>query len=79
MSWSELERMVEEAELDAEIRRALRHCRSRQELVLAARQLGYRVTRLDLARAWQEHQWGAGQRQAVNAGGGQPAQLDAEV
>lgn len=79
MSWSELERMVEEAELDPEIRRALRHCRSRQELVLAARRLGYRVTRLDLARAWQEHQWQAGQPEPVHAGGHRPAQLDAEV
>lgn len=55
MSWSELERLVEEAETDPSLRRALGHCRSQQELVLAGRQLGYRITRLDLQRAWQIH------------------------
>jgi hypothetical protein len=55
MSWSELERLVEEAEGDASLRRALGHCRSQQELVLAARRLGYRITRVDLLRAWQIH------------------------
>jgi hypothetical protein len=55
MSWSELERLVQEAENDGVIRRALRHCRSRGELVLAARRLGYRITRVDLNRAWQLH------------------------
>lgn len=64
MSWSELERLVDAAERDAELGRALRHCRSREELVLAARRLGYRVTRLDLVRAWQDHQWALGQRRA---------------
>jgi hypothetical protein len=54
MSWSELERLVQEGEADAGLRRALKHCRSTQELVLAARRLGYRITRLDLQRAWQE-------------------------
>ena len=55
MSWSELERFVEELEADAALRRALKHCRSRKELILAARRLGYRITRMDLQRAWQEH------------------------
>lgn len=55
MSWSELERLVQEAENDGAIRRALRHCRSRLELVLAARRLGYRITRVDLQRAWRLH------------------------
>ncbi|MEB3234651.1 MAG: Nif11 family protein, partial [Cyanobacteriota bacterium] len=64
MSWSELERLVDEAEADTEIRSALRHCRSRDELVLAARRLGYRVTRIDLVRAWQEHQWQREERSA---------------
>ena len=54
MSWSELERLVQEGEADVALRRALKHCRSSQELVLAARRLGYRITRLDLQRAWQE-------------------------
>jgi hypothetical protein len=56
MSWSELERLVCDAEGDAAMQRALRHCRSRKELILAARRLGYRITRIDLQRAWQEHQ-----------------------
>lgn len=55
MSWSELERLVEDAEADTTVQRALRHCRSQQELVLAARQLGYRITRVDLLRAWHIH------------------------
>ncbi len=55
MSWSELERLVDEAETDEVIRRGLRHCRSCPELVLAARRLGYHVTRVDLQRAWQLH------------------------
>jgi hypothetical protein len=62
MSWSELERLVDEAEHDSDIGRALRHCRSRDELVLAARRLGYRITRMDLLRAWQEHAWELEQR-----------------
>jgi hypothetical protein len=56
MSWSELERLVCDAEVDAAMQRALKHCRSRKELILAARRLGYRITRVDLQRAWQEHQ-----------------------
>ena len=55
MSWSELERLVDEAEADGVIRRGLRHCRSRVELVLAARRLGYRITRVDISRAWELH------------------------
>jgi hypothetical protein len=55
MSWSELERLVDEAEADAGLSRALRHCRSQWELVLAARRLGYRITSRDLRRAIAEH------------------------
>ncbi|MEB3331609.1 MAG: Nif11 family protein [Synechococcaceae cyanobacterium] len=51
MSWSELERLVEEAEADAAIARALKHCRSSRELILAGRQLGYGISRDDLQRA----------------------------
>jgi hypothetical protein len=61
MSLQELERLVDDAEADATLQRALRHCRSRKELILAARRLGYRITRIDLLRAWQEEQ-----RQAVS-------------
>ena len=53
MSWSELERLVDEAETDEVIRRGLRHCRSCPELILAARRLGYHITRVDLQRASQ--------------------------
>ena len=52
MSWSELERLVEDAETDAVMRRALRHCRSRRELLLAAQRLGYVITKDDLQQAW---------------------------
>jgi len=53
MSWSELERLVDDAEADAGLRRALRRCRSRRELVLAARHLGYSIQSGDLRRAWE--------------------------
>ena len=51
MSWLELERLVEDAEKEPQLARALRHCRSNPELVLAARRLGYRITRIDLVQA----------------------------
>ena len=51
MSWLELERLVEDAEKEPQLARALRHCRSNPQLVLAARKLGYRVTRVDLEQA----------------------------
>jgi DNA-binding winged helix-turn-helix (wHTH) protein len=47
------------------LRRALRHCRSRKELILASRRLGYRITRMDLQRAWQEEQAEAGEQRQV--------------
>ena len=56
MSWSELERLVDDAEANGDLQRSLRHCRSRKELILAARRQGYPITRLDLQRAWQEEQ-----------------------
>jgi len=51
MSWSELERLVETAERDPSIARALGHCRSAAELVLAARRLGFGVSAADLGEA----------------------------
>ena len=39
MSWLELERLVEDAEKEPQLSRALRHCRSNPEKVLAARRL----------------------------------------
>ena len=54
MSLSELERLVDQSEADACLRRSLKGCCSTPELILAARRLGYRVTRIDLQRAWEE-------------------------
>ena len=54
MSWSELERLVGQAEADAALRRSLKGCRSTPELLLTARRLGYRITRIDLQRAWEQ-------------------------
>ena len=45
-----------DAESQRDLQRSLRHCRSRKELILAARRLGYRITRMDLQRAWLEEQ-----------------------
>ena len=61
MSWSELERFVDDVEADSALQRALKHCRSRKELILTARRLGYRITRIDLQRAWLEEQREHGQ------------------
>jgi hypothetical protein len=52
MAWSELERLVDEAEGDAVLRRGLRRCRSRRELILVACRLGYRINLADLRQAW---------------------------
>ena len=51
MGWSELERLVEEAERDPALRRSLRAPRSWAELALACQRLGYRVTGADLRQA----------------------------
>jgi hypothetical protein len=64
MSWAELERLVNSAEASLELRAQLRHCRSQAELILAARRLGYHITRIDLQRAWQQHRSGDGQTAA---------------
>jgi hypothetical protein len=58
MCWSELERLVTEAETDFCVRQVLQHCRSRDELVLAARRLGFRISQADLRRARDLHQRG---------------------
>ncbi len=55
MARHDLERLVTDAEADADLGELLRRCRSPEDLVLAARQLGYRITGLDLRRARQEH------------------------
>ena len=56
MSLSELERLVAEAEATASLRRNLRRCSSRQQMIQTARRLGYRITGMDLQRAWQMEQ-----------------------
>ena len=55
MSWSDLERLVADAESSPALQQVLRQCHSRQELLHIARQLGYRLTRSDLQNAWLEH------------------------
>jgi hypothetical protein len=55
MSWSDLERLVADAEASPALQQVLRQCHSRQELLRTARQLGYRLTRADLQNAWLEH------------------------
>ena len=66
MSWSDLERLVVDAETSHELQQTLSQCRSRQELLRTARQLDYRVTKGDLLNAWLEHH----NAPAVNGAGG---------
>jgi hypothetical protein len=66
MSWSDLERLVADAETSQELQQTLSQCHSRQELLHTARQLGYRVTKGDLLNAWLEHH----NAPAVNGAGG---------
>ena len=62
MSWQEFERLVGDAESNRELRSLLRHCRSVEDLILAARKLGYRVTRVDLQSVIAEDQQEQGLR-----------------
>ena len=66
MSWSDLERLVVDAETSQELQQTLSQCRSRQELLHTARQLDCRVTKGDLLNAWLEHH----NAPAVNGAGG---------
>lgn len=72
MSWSELERLVDDAETDAAIRRGLRRCRSRRELLMASRRLGYRIQPADLRRAWLVDQAEPGTLRSGAAAPGRP-------
>jgi hypothetical protein len=56
MSWSELERLVRDGERPGPVRCRLRGCTDSVELLLRARQLGYRITRCDLQQALLQHQ-----------------------
>ncbi len=69
MARAELERLVDEAEADGALRRALKHCRSGYELVLAARRLGYRITREDLIQSRLEDR---DQSRSARPGGARP-------
>jgi hypothetical protein len=51
MSWSELERLVEEAETEPALRRALGHSRTLKEFLLVCRHLGYGIDAADLSLA----------------------------
>ena len=55
MSWNELERLVVDAEELPHLRRLLRRCSDDNALLLQARLLGYRITRVDLHQAWLQH------------------------
>ncbi|MCP9858148.1 MULTISPECIES: Nif11 family protein [unclassified Cyanobium] len=55
MSWSDLERLVVDAEASAQLQGVLRRCSSRTNLLQTARRLGYRVTHNDLRHAWLQH------------------------
>ena len=80
MSWSDLERLVETAELDTAIRRGLRHCRSVRELLLAAGRLGFVIHLDDLRQARAIDQGGATAGDAGAAGDrAAPAQPAAEA
>jgi hypothetical protein len=59
MSWSDLERLVVDAETSHVLMQTLSQCRSRNELLQTARRLGYRVTKGDLRHAWLQHLQGA--------------------
>ena len=45
---------MDQAEANPALLRSLKGCRSTPELILAARRLGYRITRIDLQRAWEQ-------------------------
>lgn len=45
---------MDKTKTDPSLRRSLKGCRSQEELILAARSLGYRISRMDLQRAWEE-------------------------
>ena len=55
MSWTDLERLVVDAETSVQLQGVLRRCSSRNELLQTARRLGYRVTKGDLRHAWLQH------------------------
>ena len=55
MSWSDLERLVVDAEANSQLQGVLRRCSSRTDLLQTARRMGYRVTHNDLRHAWLQH------------------------
>ncbi|MEB3316609.1 MAG: nitrogen fixation protein [Cyanobacteriota bacterium] len=68
-----MQRLVEEAEADGAIRRSLRRCRSRYELLMACQRLGYRIQAMDLRKAQRLDQMESGG--LSRAGQGNPPEL----
>ncbi len=55
MSWSELERLVMDADIDDDLRWTMDQCRSQDELITVATSLGYQISPMDVLKAWQDH------------------------
>jgi len=67
MTWSELERLVADAEHQECLRRSLQRCGNSAELIELARTLGYRISQADLRLARVKH--GVERRRRASAGG----------
>ena len=55
MSWSELERLVKDADVDGDLRWTMDQCQSQDELIAVATSLGYQICSMDVVQAWQDH------------------------
>ena len=75
MSWIELQRLVDQAETNRGLRRSLRRSRSEQELLQAARLLGFRITRHDLHAARVKHRQERRQEARLEQGLAAPSQV----
>ena len=67
MTWSELERLVRDAEHQECLRRRLQRCGNSAELTDLARTLGYRISQADLRLARVKH--GVEKRRSASAVG----------
>lgn len=52
MSWSELERLVNDADGDHDLCRIMDSCKSQDELIAVATTLGYQINHWDVLQAW---------------------------
>ncbi|MEB3195466.1 MAG: Nif11 family protein [Cyanobacteriota bacterium] len=52
MSWSELERLVNDADGDDDLCRIMDSCKSQDELIVVATTLGYQINHWDVLQAW---------------------------